>query len=123
MKNLITVPNSARSAGVHLRQAVGKTLSSLSKRDFLRAWCAIAYLYPGLHPDGYEDEGSGWPNVLKQFAKEAWRRAAVGELSDDELYVSEATWAGLFDRLEWFMPDEYQRRLEIAAQYGELLDA
>ena len=54
---------------------------------FLRAWCAVAYAFPGLHPDGYEDEGSGWPRALRRFAAEAWRRAGAGELSDEELAV------------------------------------
>lgn len=32
---------------------------------------AVLYLFPGLHPDGYEDGGSGWPRALKRFAVEA----------------------------------------------------
>src|SRR2546430_2032329 len=31
-----------------------------------RAWCAVAYAFHGLHPDGYEDADSGWPRVLKR---------------------------------------------------------
>jgi len=121
MNTLIVVPNSARSAGTHLRQTVGKTLSLLPKRDFVRAWCAIAYLYPGLHPEGYDDEDSGWPRVLKPFAAEAWRRACADELSDAELFVSDAAWAGIFD--QGLLSDDYQRRLQIATDYGEPLDA
>ena len=32
----------------------------------------MAYAFPGLHPDGYEDEGSGCPSALR----EAWVREA-----------------------------------------------
>ena len=46
----------------------------------------MAYLHPGLHPDGYESADSGWPRVLRRFAAEAWRRADAGELIDNELY-------------------------------------
>jgi hypothetical protein len=89
--------------------------------DFVRAWCAIAYLFPGLHPDGYEDAHSGWLRVLKRFAAEAWRRADAGELADDELYACDAQWSGLFDRMSRHEPDEVERRLELAANYGEPL--
>jgi len=50
----------------------------------LRAWCVVAYLFPGLHPDGFEDADSGWPRVLKPFAAEAWRRVEVGEITEEE---------------------------------------
>ena len=70
----------------HLRIALPDSLERLPKPTFVRAWCAIAYLYPGLHPDGYESDDSGWPRVLRRFAAEAWRRADAGELTDNELY-------------------------------------
>ena len=84
----------------------------------MRAWCAIAYLHPGLHPDGYESADSGWPRVLRRFAAEAWRRADAGELADEELYVCDAQWSGLYDRMFLHLPDETERRLELAADYG-----
>jgi len=67
-------------------QAVSFTaaLEQLPKPDFLRAWCAVAYSFPGLHPEGYEDAGSDWPRVLQRFAAEAWRRADAGELAEEE---------------------------------------
>jgi hypothetical protein len=82
-------------------------IASFSKR------CFLAYLFPGLHPDGFEDDESGWPRTLKAFAEEAWRRASAGRLSDDELYCS-AHWAGLYDRMFNHQPDETERRLELA---------
>ena len=60
--------------------------------------------------------------ALRRFAAEAWRRADAGELANEELYPSDAAWAGIFDRFEWFGPDEYERRLVIAAEHGERSD-
>jgi len=74
-----------------------------------------------LHPDGYESAGSRWPRVLRRFAAEAWRRAEIGELADDELYPSDAQWSGLYDRIHAHEPEEMERRLALAADYGEAL--
>ncbi len=94
--------------------------------DFLRAWCGVAYLFPGLHglhPDGYEYSDSGWPRVLKRFASEAWRRVDASELADDELYACDAQWSGLYDRMHTHEPEETERRFELAEAFGENLDA
>lgn len=87
----------------------------MPKKDFVSAWYSVAYIFPGLHPDGYEDADSGWPRVLKRFAEEAWRRAGVGELTDEELYPSDAQWAGIYDRMRMHYPEETERRIELAA--------
>src|SRR5208282_3767752 len=89
--------------------------------------CAVAarvgkstlYKMFGLHPDGFEEADSGWPRVLKRFAAEAWRRAEAGELADEELYPSDAQWSGLYDRMFLHTADEIERRLALAADYGE----
>ena len=94
-------------------------LDQLSRDQFVRAWSAVAYLFPGLHPDGHEDADSGWPRALKPFAAEAWRRADAGQLADEELYPSDAQWSGLYDRMHTHEPDEIERRLALAADYGE----
>ena len=83
---------------------------------------AVAYAFPGLHPDGYEDAGSGWPRVLKRFAAEAWRRADAGELADEELHPCDAQWSGLYDRMHTHEDDETARRFQIAADHGERAD-
>lgn len=123
MSTCISVPNTLRGAGRELRRALTAQLDQLLKPDFLRAWSTLAYLFPGLHPDGYEDEGSGWPRAVKRFAAEAWRRAESGELSDEELYPSDAQWAGLYDRMSGMKDDEIERRFQIASDHGILLDA
>jgi hypothetical protein len=96
-------------------------LNQLSHETFLRAWCSVAYLFPGLHPDGFEDADSGWPRGLQRFAAEAWRRADAGELVDEELYCCDTAWCGLYDRMHTHEPDEIDRRLALAADYGEPL--
>ena len=119
MKNYIYIPNSLRAAGRHVRVALVGSLEQIPKQTFLRAWCSLAYLFPGLHPDGYEDAKSGWPRVLKRFAAEAWRRADAGELADEELYPNDAQWSGLYDRIFPHTTQEIERRLELAAEFGE----
>ena len=90
--------------------------------DFMfRAWSSVAYLFPGLHPDGFEDADSGWPRGLQRFVAEAWRRVEAGEITEAELYPSEAAWCGLYDRMHTHEPDEMERRLALAADYGEAI--
>jgi hypothetical protein len=122
MKNAIYIPNRLRSAARQLRLALKQPLSELPHDTFVSAWCSVAYLFPGLHPDGFEDADSGWPRVLKRFAAEAWRRADAGELADEELYPSDAQWSGLYDRMFPHTADEIKRRLALAADYGEPLN-
>jgi len=90
MKSYIYIPKSLRLAGRQIRLALAGPLDRLPKRNFLRAWCSIAYLFPGLHPDGFEEPDNGWPRAARPFAAEAWRRADTGELTDNELYCYQA---------------------------------
>jgi hypothetical protein len=92
------------------------------RASLIRAWCAVAYTFPGLHPDGYEDAESGWPRALMRFAAEAWRRADAGDIADEELYPCDAQWAGIYDRLGVTTAEENQRRVELAARHGERAD-
>jgi hypothetical protein len=117
MKTFAYIPNSLRSAGRELRLAVAHPLEQLPREQFVRAWSVVAYLFPGLHPDGYEDANSGWPRVLKRFAAEARRRAEAGDL--EELYCCDAAWCGLYDRMFPHTADEMERRLALAADFGE----
>lgn len=114
MKTFHFIPDSARTAATQLRFALAQPLENLPKAEFIRAWSSIAYLFPGLHPDGFEDAESGWPRVLRRFAAEAWRRAEAGELDDAELYSSHAQWSGLYDQIKNPTPDESHRRRELA---------
>lgn len=114
MSAQIHIPASLREAAQNLRVGLRSPRTHLSKPDFVRAWSAVAYLFPGLTPDGFDDPDSGWPRVLKSFAAEAWRRAEAGELEDEELYASDAQWAGLYDRMTIHTPDETARRQKLA---------
>jgi len=122
MSICISVPSTLRGAGREIRHGFAARLDQLPKLAFLRAWCAVAYAFPGLHPDGYEDPESGWPRALRRFAAEAWRRADAGELADEDLYPCDAQWAGLYDRMHTHTDDETERRFQIAADHGGSLD-
>lgn len=115
MSAQIFIPATLRDAAQYLRVGWQLPSNKLSKKDFVRAWSAVAYLFPGLHPDGFDDPESGWPVALKRFAAEAWRRAEAGELDDAELYPSDAQWAGLYDRMTHHTPDETARRKKLAS--------
>lgn len=91
MNDFIYIPPSSRAAEKHLGFAFKKGLSSLNQKEFVRGWCSLSFLYPGLHPDGFASRGSGWPKHFKPFAAEAWRRFEVGELTDNELYCYQAS--------------------------------
>lgn len=119
MKSFIFVPEEPQAAGAELRRALTCSLDRLTRQEFIRAWSSIAYLFPGLHPDGFEDAESGWPPPLRRFVAEAWRRAETGDLADDELYPSDAQWAGIYDRMTNPTPEETGRRQEIAALSAE----
>ena len=90
MDAYIYIPSSLRAAGRQLRRVEDCSLHQLAKRDFLRAWCSILYLFPGLHPDTCFDPDGHWPKRLRSFAAEAWRRFDAGELSDNEFYCYQA---------------------------------
>lgn len=119
MKSSIYIPSCLKSAARELRLSFNGPLTMLPAGVFVRAWCSVAYLFPGLHPDGYDEAESGWPRVLQPFAAEAWRRAEAGQLRDEELYPSDAQWCGLYDRMQIHLPDETERRVELAAAYGD----
>jgi hypothetical protein len=118
MKNSIYIPDCLKSAGRELRLALNKPTEELPHDVFVRAWCCIAYLFPGLHPDGFDHPDSGWPRVLKRFAADAWRRADVGGLSDEELYAADAQWCGLYDQMHTHFPEETERRNSLAVMFG-----
>ena len=86
MDAYIYIPTSLRAASRQLRRAEDSSLRDLDKRNFLRAWCSIYYLFPGLHPDTFYDADNHWPKRLKLFVAEAWRRFHAGELNNHEFY-------------------------------------
>jgi len=94
-----------------------RPLTGMPKDEFLRAWWAVCFLHPTLHPDAAFDNGkalskgprrgisfvlepvyvrSGWPVELIPIAQEARRRFAEKLLEEDEYYCSGAVIAGAF---------------------------
>ena len=56
---------------------VMKHVSRLDEvKDFtlIKGYHQIFELYPGLHPDGFDEEESGWTDDLKPVCAEMWRR-------------------------------------------------
>jgi DNA (cytosine-5)-methyltransferase 1 len=107
---------------VLVKAADNNTLHQVPISEFRRGWYSIAFLYPGLHPDGALEHGnelsydadefpaiseieprllaphhveSGWPVVLAPVAEEAWRRYEADALKDEEFYCCEAVIAGI----------------------------
>lgn len=76
-----------------------KFLPEVDPQTFLRGWSSLFFIAPGLHPDECGHDEGGWPVGWRCLGEEAFRRAAAGELSDEELYPSQAQHAALgFDR-------------------------
>jgi hypothetical protein len=120
MDSLTIVPDDFRSAGRRIRVATKRPLHSLSHKEFVSVWSSFAYLFPSLHPDEYDNDDGCWPQSLRRFAIEAWARADRGELSDEELYPSDAQWAGINDRFEEPMEDCQVRRWWLRVKFGDL---
>lgn len=109
------IPDSHAEAEAIVDQLRGVSLLLVPKASFVRAWWAVAYLNPGLHPDGFDEDGSGWLPELRPFAEEAWRRFELGDLTDEELYPADAAWAALYDGMEKHTDEESDRRNELRA--------
>lgn len=105
------VPETTAEAIAELESAARVPLASLSRDEFLRAWNSIAYLHAGLHPDHYDDPEGGWTDDLRAFAVEAWRRVESGDISQDEVYPSDAQWCGICDRIPAPSREESTRRM------------
>lgn len=86
-------PNACRTFQKALKHR--EKLHLLSKQEFIQGWHSLFYIAPGLHPDEWDNPDGGWPIGWKSFASEAFRRASLSELSDEELYPCEAQHAAL----------------------------
>lgn len=98
-----------------------RSLRAMPAREFMRAWHALLWLFPDLHPDNAFEHGeerhedvvaapeigalgrerytrSGWPVMLEGFGHEACRRYRAKLLSYAEFYCSEAQIAGIKHR-------------------------
>lgn len=98
----IPTPSSPAEAKTRLDVLIKKTghLRRVPRPTFRAGWAALAYLHTGLHPDEVDNPEGGWPTELKRIGTEAWRRYHARAFSDDELYPSDAQWAGISYHLE-----------------------
>lgn len=89
------IPDSIEVAESHLSSIATAPVEQLPASEFAKAWSSVCFLNPGLHPDGYEEADSGWPESLRKFAADAWRRFDAGEIGEEVMYPSDATHAGV----------------------------
>lgn len=63
-------------------------LENVKEITLLRGYHQIFEQYPCLHPDGFGDKDSGWPEELKPICAEMWRRAGspVSTIKADHMY-------------------------------------
>jgi hypothetical protein len=69
------------------------TLKTIKDMTLLRGYHQIYEQYPGLHPDGFDDVDSGWPEELKPICAEMWHRAESPAFSvkpDQMYYINKA---------------------------------
>ena len=71
----------------YLLDNIGK-LKTVKDTTLLRGYHQIFEQYTGLHPDGFEDKDSGWPDELKPISAEMWRRAGnpASTIKADQMY-------------------------------------
>lgn len=95
MNDLLFFPESEAKAEGILFNAELCALSSMKLNDFMRIWCSVVYLNPGLHTDNFHDPDYECEPFVRYVLEEVWRRADSGEIQDDELYPSEVIHARL----------------------------
>ena len=57
--------------------------------NFIDMYKSIFKLFPGLHPDEYDNPDGGWPEELKPWAKRAFELHKQGLISDEDLYPAD----------------------------------
>ena len=95
MKTRLFIPKSICQATRALGGVNGLPLQSVPKDEFMKAWCSLVYLLPGLHADRYFEPGNGLTRKVNAMLAEVWRRADEGQMTDDELYPYEVIKARL----------------------------
>lgn len=88
MTKTLFYPDSVKVAEAICAGTDSRKLPNLSKQDFLRVWCSVVYLNPGLHTDNYHDPDYQCAPDIRDVLGEVWRRADAGMLTDEELYPS-----------------------------------
>lgn len=117
MQSESLVPTSFSCAEERINAATLAALQDLNNEDLIKAWFAISYAFPGLHPDDFDSPDGSWPENLQSLAQEVWIRAESGLLTDVYLYPADAQWSGIYDRMNNPTIEEQKRRREIHVQF------
>jgi hypothetical protein len=62
-------------------------LDKVKDLTLLRGYHQIFEQNPGLHPDGFDDQNSGWPEELKSVCAEMWRRVDLDDSTINEEHM------------------------------------
>jgi len=62
-------------------------LEQIKDLSLIKGYHQIFEQYPGLHPDGFDDKESGWPEELKPICAEMWRRVEIRESKVNEEHM------------------------------------
>lgn len=100
------IPIDEADARMRLAALTSTDVSMVGRALFLRGWYALFWLYPGLHPDGYEEDWEGEFEAYRPLAAEAFKRAEAGDLDDEELYPTDAAQARLVRERDALMRGE-----------------
>lgn len=118
MKEQAFIPRSSAEAEKTLAALLKSKLGEMSTAELIKVWCAAAYLYPGIHPDDYDESSNDWPKDAKAIAGEVWRRYDKHEIDDEDVYQSDAAWAGVYDLMSSHTAQETERRKALTAMYS-----
>lgn len=111
MKGHTYIPKSPEEAHKLLVSALARKPGEMSRAELIKAWCAVAYLHPEIHSDDFEGSNTNWPEAVKAMAREVWRRYDKHEIKEDDVYPSDAAWAGVYDLMSSPTPEETKRRM------------
>jgi len=70
-----------------------KKIDGVKDLTLVKGYHQIFEQYPGLHPDGFDDSESGWPEELRPICAEMWRRVYVPESTitlENMYYINKA---------------------------------
>lgn len=95
MKAGLYIPASVEAAENTIAAIDAAKLAALPKSEFIRIWCSVLYLNPGLHTDNFFDPDYTCEPIIRSILAEVWRRADAGEMGDSELYPYEVIQARL----------------------------
>jgi len=95
MTSGLFIPESVEEAEKIVLAVDPDALAGLAKPDFMRVWCAVVYLNPGLHTDNIHDPSYACDPLVRAVLAEVWRRADADEITDEEIYPYEVIRARL----------------------------